>query len=310
MSLPDETLARARQADILAVARRYVTLKRVNVSEWEGPCPVCAGKDRFSVNAKKRVWHCRRCDQGGNVISLVMHADGVSFAKAIETLTGEATEAKEPRRPDDRPPQDPLKAWRRASPLIVGTAVERYLASRGLILPQDASSLRFARDLWHWPTQTRWPAMLALVRRADGVPLTVHQTFLAIDGRGKAPIDKLRLFPAGVSPEGGGVWFGKADPDREFLVAEGVESLLAAMAIYGAAAGCAALSAVGVRGLALPPEVRSVRIVADHDRNGQGLIAAHAACRRWRAEGRAVVVALPDCIGDDMNDVLKRRRVL
>jgi hypothetical protein len=71
--------------------------------------------------------------------------------------------------------------------------------------------------------------MLALVRRADGEALTVHQTFLAADGHGKAPIDQPRLFPAGGNPQTGAVWFGKPDPEREFLVAEGIESLLAAM---------------------------------------------------------------------------------
>jgi putative DNA primase/helicase len=203
--------------------------------------------------------------------------------------------------PDESTRRDPLKAWRRASPLIAGTAVERYLASRGLLLPDDTSSLRFTSDLWHWPSQSRWPAMLAKVARADGSEITVHQTFLAANGRGKAPIDKPRLFPAGASPEGGGVWFGKADPDREFVVAEGVESLLAAMAIYGAAAGCAALSAGGVRALNLPPEARRARIVADHDHSG--LAAAREAYRRWRAEGREVRVSTPDADGGDANDV-------
>ena len=297
--------------DILAVAQHpRARLKRDSANEWCGPCVVCGGKDRFSVNTKKRIWNCRHCAKGGDVIALMMHVDGVSFAKAIETLTGEATETKEPRRPDrpdDPPPRDPLKAWRRASPLIAGTAVELHLARRGLSLPQDASSLRFASDLWHWPTQTRWPAMLALVRRADGAAITHHQTFLAADGRGKAPVDPPRLFPAGASPEGGGVWFGRADPDREFVVAEGVESLLAAMAIYGAAAGCAALSAVGVRAFELPPEARRVRIVADNDRCG--LSAARDAYRRWRSEGREVRVCTPDARGGDANDMwLERRR--
>jgi putative DNA primase/helicase len=202
---------------------------------------------------------------------------------------------------DDSTPRDPLKAWRRASPMIAGSPVERYLGSRGLSLPEDSSSLRFAAALWHWPSKTRWPAMLALVRRTDGAAITHHQTFLAADGRGKAPVEKPRLFPAGASPEGGGVWFGQADPGREFVVAEGIESLLAAMAIYGAAAGCAALSAGGICDLALPPEARRARIVADHDRCG--LSAAREAYRRWRSEGRDVCVSTPDACGGDANDV-------
>ena len=53
--------------------------------------------------------------------------------------------------------------------------------------------------------------------------LTTHQTFLKHDGSGKAPIDKMRLFAAGGRTIGAGVWFGEADPDSEFIVAEGIE---------------------------------------------------------------------------------------
>ena len=51
---------------------------------------------------------------------------------------------------------------------------------------------------------------------------------------------------------GGGVWFGDADPAHEFIVAEGIESTLSAMRIFGVTAGCAALSEGGVRRLILP----------------------------------------------------------
>jgi hypothetical protein len=54
MSLSAEAIARARQADILAVAHDLgARLKRVGASEWAGFCPVCGGTDRFSVNTRK-----------------------------------------------------------------------------------------------------------------------------------------------------------------------------------------------------------------------------------------------------------------
>ena len=89
--------------------------------------------------------------------------------------------------------------------------------------------------------------MLARVALATGEDITTHQTFIEPDGSGKADIEKPRLFAAGAKKTGGGVWFGVPDPAREFVIAEGIESTLCAMRIFGVAAGCAALSEGGVR---------------------------------------------------------------
>lgn len=54
-----------------------------------GPCPKCGGEDRFSINVTKNAWNCRKCEQGGgDVISLVMHTEGVDFKTALERITG------------------------------------------------------------------------------------------------------------------------------------------------------------------------------------------------------------------------------
>jgi hypothetical protein len=66
------------------LARRGITLRgRI---EREGPCPVCGGTDRFSINTTKQVWNCRGCDKGGDVIDLVKHIDGSDFIAACTTL--------------------------------------------------------------------------------------------------------------------------------------------------------------------------------------------------------------------------------
>jgi putative DNA primase/helicase len=153
--------------------------------------------------------------------------------------------------------------------------------------------------------------LLALVARyqASGArePITVHSTFLARDGKGKAPIERPRLFPAGTSPSGGGVWFGYANPDFVLLIGEGLESTLSAMRLHGAQAGCAALSALGIERLVLPPEARRVRVFCDHDELQQGFAAAAIAARRWRAEGREVAMSQAATPGWDANDVLVSR---
>jgi hypothetical protein len=208
------------------------------------------------------------------------------------------------------PQKDPMKSWRDASPFIRGTAADRYLQSRGILLTdEEAQPFHFHPALWHWPTQSKWPAMVARVSLATGVDLTTHQTFLKVDGSGKAPLgDKARLFAAGGHMVGGGVWIGVIkDSTREFVVGEGIESVLSAMRIFAASAGCAALSELGVRRLILPQEVRRVRIFADHDELGQGLAAAREAWRRWRDEGREVAVSIAERVGEDANDILIRR---
>ena len=69
------------------IARRSITL-RGGIDRC-GPCPVCGGDDRFSINIAKQVWNCRGCDKGGNVIELVRHLDGSDFVAAVTALVGE-----------------------------------------------------------------------------------------------------------------------------------------------------------------------------------------------------------------------------
>jgi putative DNA primase/helicase len=103
--------------------------------------------------------------------------------------------------------RDPMKTWRNAGPWVRGSAADTYLETRGIKLSEDeASSLRFAPALWHWPAQSRWPAMLARVSLATGAEIATHQTFVEPDGSGKAPLGKqARLFAAGGRTVGGGV---------------------------------------------------------------------------------------------------------
>lgn len=191
---------------------------------------------------------------------------------------------------------------------IAETLAAVYLRRRGLDTSLfDLQALHFVPRLWHWPTRSTWPAMLALIRGHDGHDLSVHETFLSVDGLSKAPVERPRLYRKGLPISGGGVWIGKPDPASEFIVAERIETTLSAMALYDVAAGCAALSAAGVRQLVLPPQARRVRIFADNDELGQGLDAAREAWRRWRAEGRTVAACMAETTGEDANDIVMKR---
>jgi hypothetical protein len=86
----EDWVNRARAVPIEGeIDRRGIKLIRRGIAEFVGPCPICGGDDRFAINTKKQVFHCRGCDVGGDVIKLVEHLDGVDFPTACTTLTGE-----------------------------------------------------------------------------------------------------------------------------------------------------------------------------------------------------------------------------
>ena len=92
--------------------------------------------------------------------------------------------------------------------------------------------------------------MVALIARgADGRPSSIHRTFLARDGAGKAPVDpeKMMLGPC----RGGAIRL--ASPTDALMIGEGIETCLAAMQ----ATGKAAWAALSTSGLSNPIFVNS-----------------------------------------------------
>jgi hypothetical protein len=165
--------------------RRGVRLKgRV---ERSGPCPRCAGDDRFSINTRDQVFNCRGSSDekgrsGGDVIDMVRHLDGCEFAVAVEILTDrpppdrDAAESPEERAArearlaaerdrrareraeEERAEQAEREAtlsdiealWTGARP-VRGTHAAAYLDARGLTpAPGLLQDLRFVPELPYW----------------------------------------------------------------------------------------------------------------------------------------------------------------
>jgi DNA primase len=82
----DAAIARARETDVLGVAERLGARLKKAGGEWVGPCPRCGGLDRFAINARKRIFNCRRCGIGGDAIGMVEHFTGSSFVEAVQFI--------------------------------------------------------------------------------------------------------------------------------------------------------------------------------------------------------------------------------
>jgi putative DNA primase/helicase len=187
------------------------------------------------------------------------------------------------------------RIWREARNAR-GTPVECYLMARGIGLPVTAP-LRYVPALRR-PDGTRAPAMVARVDGLDGEPVAVHRTWLA---RGEDGVWR-RRDRASLGPIAGGA-VRLAPAAETVLVGEGIETTLAGM-VATELPGWTAISTSGLVALRLPPEVCGVILLADHDRNGAGQRAAHAAAQRLLAQGRRVRIALPPQTGWDFADLL------
>lgn len=82
-----EIVDRIRQAaNILEIVASYTTLKKRG-RKFIGLCPFHSEKDpSFTVDEEKQLFHCFGCGTGGDVFSLVMEKENISFPEAIKYL--------------------------------------------------------------------------------------------------------------------------------------------------------------------------------------------------------------------------------
>lgn len=292
-TLPPNAVA-ADVAAKLNLARRH--------RSWRGTCPACEYQRAFSVRAGRADRPLLYCANGCGQHEL---AEAVARATNMDCRTPERSSVADEQQTQRRQ-EAALRLWR-GSGQATGTLVADYLQHRALPDLERSGSLRFRPDCPH-PEGGSWPAMMALVQDAEDRELGIHRTYLARDGRGKAPVDPSK---ASLGPIwGGAVRLDPASP--EIVIGEGIESAASAGRILSLPAWAALSAGNLAKGLVLPPEVRSVVIAADADprtKQGRrpGQDAARSAAHRWRSEGRRVRIAVPDGEGADFNDVLRSR---
>jgi hypothetical protein len=84
----DDPRAVKRASDFLAIAGRYMRLRRAG-RQWRGLCPFHKeSSPSLYIEPGKKIWKCFGCARGGDVFDFVMLAEGCDFPSALRVVSG------------------------------------------------------------------------------------------------------------------------------------------------------------------------------------------------------------------------------
>lgn len=261
----------------------------------------------------------------GDVIKAIdqlFNGAGRSFVPAQPAATREP-DPEEIRQADEKTHRKLQQTWDGAFPLEDPRAAVglRYLTgARGL----DASRLTGLPHLRVHPRLRyhdgegrlvgEFPALLYVITLANGRPGSLHRTYLAHDGSGKAdvPVPKKVMSRASDRPLSGGACRMDTVPGVLLNLAEGLETALSVREISGLPTW-PTYSANLMETIEVPEHVRYVAFWGDFDpHNNRGQMAAEKGVQRMREQGRKAVAIYPTYAlrpGEhklDWNDALRR----
>jgi len=98
---------------IVEVIGRYMDL-RLKGREFWGLCPFHSEKTpSFTVNEKKAVWYCFSCCEGGDVITFIEKAEGLSFKESLAHLgmDGAVMPGRRSKRQPEKQAADTIAEW-------------------------------------------------------------------------------------------------------------------------------------------------------------------------------------------------------
>ena len=285
---------------------RAIGLYQAGAARWHGTCPCCGYRTGFTVAERRSGLPLVYCNAGGcgqaELIAALRRRGLWPDHDHKEAHSGDDPDELARRREAktrERSRKIELAAdmWQEA--YCASGLIETYFRLRDILLPVPPviRMLGMHGAYGRHPTGARRPQMIARVEHAEHGPVAVHRTFLAIDGSGKASLDPVRMSHGPV----GGAAVRLAPASSVLAIAEGIETALSYMQATSMPTW-AALSARGMRALVLPENVLEVVIAADAD--PVGIMAAHAAARRWISEGRLVSIVRPP-LGRDFNDLAR-----
>jgi putative DNA primase/helicase len=280
-------------------ARTIVERLKGTWRQGKGMCCCPAHDDRtpslsVTLGRKAILFHCFAGCSNENVIA-ALDRQGV---RSRELFDGSGPGTADRQNQSDFSP-NARRLWQSAS-AISDSPVERYLAQRGLQRASDQFRYLERTPLGPRGAVEFLPAMLAAVTTDIGV-IAVHRTFLDVASGKLAGFERPKRAL-------GSLGFGAvrvAPPVQGRLgLAEGIESALAAMQLFGIP--CWATLGNERFGLvSIPESVRELFLFIDNDTGG-----AHAeerALKAYAAPDRVIHSRAPASPGFDWNDELKSR---
>lgn len=295
--LLDKSIVQGRWAGVL----RDYGLNDKQLSGKHTSCPLCGGSDRFRFDDKndKGTWYCNQCGAGDG-FALVMKLTGCSFKNALTEIASKVghypiSKAK--------PQDDPAKTRSQLREMISNATKEvinPYLANRGITVKPDVF---YTNSLLHWDdgVKTYHPAMLAIIKDADGNRAAIHRTYLNAAGK-KAHVTSPKMLTKTVTPISGGA-IRLFQHEGCLGIAEGIETACAATQLFGVPTW-AAFSASMLEAFRPPLDVRKLIIFADNDSSFTGQDAAFSLARRVKQLGIDVEVKVPEKTDTDWADYL------
>jgi len=290
---------------------------------FDVPCPECGPGRRSLVNRRRRVlrvwrndpgfitYKCARCPasgyahaprdwEPGDEQDRRVHPSAVRAHDAAEV--GNDTDLRLVWTDDQQRRIDAAnRIWNEAGS-IRGTLAETYLLrvrGIGIVDRFDGSVLRFHPACpWRDENTGRNMAVPALIARFDsvddGTPLAIHRIALRPDG---TKLDRRML---GVMHRTA-VRLGSPH-DGVLAIAEGVETALAAIEMFGLSCAWACGSAGAVSHFPIIDGIHKLILLGEN--NKAGVNACNMTGTRWRRGKRQVEILSPSSEFDDFNDAL------
>lgn len=285
-------------------------IAKSHLQNKHGPCPMCGGKDRFRFDNKEGngTWFCNGCGAGDGMqlAILFLREDFQAVAKRIDGIIGTVkADAPPPAKLSTEKRRALLRQlWMDSARIVPGDVVDRYLSSRRLDEAQYPNDLRTVLKAYDGDGGVR-PAMIAVVRDAEGKAMTIHRTFLHPDGSRKALMPEPRKIMPGPWPDGSAVRLSQWT-EGALGIAEGIETAMSA-AVEFEMPVWAALNAGRLERWEPPAGCTEVAIFGDNDDSFTGHAAAYVLAKRLWLKGVRVTVHIPRNPGDDWCDVWTRR---
>lgn len=257
------------------------------------PCPCTGdGTDRFRFADKGRgAFYCHCVDGQGDGLELVQCLKSCGFREAAQMVDEVLGDDIKPTPQTDKP--DPRIKLRKVYGMSypVGLVVRRYLKSRKLAASPVMREISYGETF----------GMVCRIYDDQG-PLSLHVTYL---DRQSNPVEfcgtKKRVLPP-LRPMSGNYWIPLADQGRHLYIAEGIETAMSSVPLFGATAVYATVSTHGMKTFRLPREFDRVTILADRDENYAGQAAAYALAERLSRDTEPNVIVSE---GNDFNDDLR-----